>query len=135
MIAAVACLLLCQTVGEVLVRALAVPIPGPVAGMGLLFALLVWNGRRQAAAEPAVPEAIGNAADALLRNLSLLFVPAAVGVIQYLGLLRQHAGGIVIAIVVSTLLALVVTALTFHAISRLRAGEDPGEAAAEDDPR
>ena len=118
MIAAIAGLLLCQLIGEVLVRALALPLPGPVAGLVLLFGLLAWRGR---GAEPSVPEGLVQVADALLRNLSLLFIPAAVGVVQYLALLREHAGQIAIAIVVSTLVTLVVTAVVFRFVSRLHA--------------
>ena len=49
MIAAITGLLFCQLLGEVLVRALLLPLPGPVAGLGLLFGYLV--GARSRAAE------------------------------------------------------------------------------------
>ena len=120
MIAAIATLLACQLAGEILVRALALPLPGPVAGFGLMFGILFWRGRR-VAEDNAVPDALGRASDALLRNLSLLFVPASVGVVQYLGLLRAEAGPIAAAIVVSTLATLAVTAVTFRFVSRLHA--------------
>jgi holin-like protein len=116
MIAALAGLLVCQLLGEVLVRVLALPFPGPVAGLGLMFVFLVWHGRGHGA---AVPVELGRVADALLRNLSLLFIPAAVGVVQYVGLLRQYALPIAIAVIVSTTVTLVVTALTFRLVSRL----------------
>ena len=125
MIAAVAGLLACQLAGEVLVRALALPLPGPVAGLGLLFLFLVWHGRGRSEDE-AVPVELGRVAEALLRNLSLLFIPAAVGVVQYLGLLRTYAGPLVIAIAVSTLAAMIVTASTFRLVSRLHAFRHKG---------
>ena len=37
MLAALATLLVCQLAGEVIVRALSLPLPGPVLGMALLF--------------------------------------------------------------------------------------------------
>lgn len=120
MIAAIAALLGCHLAGEVLVRALGLPVPGPVAGMGILFLALAWRGRTRDAAD-AVPPAIGEVADALLRNLSLLFIPAAVGVVQYLGLLRAYAAPLALAIVVSTLAAMIVTVLTFRLVARLHA--------------
>ena len=118
MIAAVAALLGCQLLGEILVRALMLPLPGPVAGMGLLFLYLVTYGRGRAEAE-RVPPAVGEVADALLRNLSLLFIPAAVGVVQYLGLLRQYGWPIAISIIASTILAMLATVMVFRSAARL----------------
>ena len=121
MIAAITALLLCQCLGEILVRALGVPLPGPVAGLGLMFGFLVLRGRRHPELADTVPEHIGLVSDALLKNLSLLFIPAAVGVVQYLALLRTYAGQIAVVIAASTTLALVVTALIFRLASRLHA--------------
>ena len=61
-------LLGCQFIGELLVRALAVPVPGPVLGMVVLLIGLMVNGR--------VPSALRMAGEGLLRYLTLLFVPA-----------------------------------------------------------
>ena len=121
MIAAIAGLLACQLVGEILVRALRLPVPGPVVGLGLLFAFLGWRGRTRPDPADAIPLELGRVGDALLRNLSLLFIPASVGVVQYLDLLKRHAGAIALAIAVSTTLALTVTAVTFRLVSRLHA--------------
>ena len=121
MIAAIAGLLACQLIGEILVRALLLPLPGPVAGLGLLFLFLVWHGRGKADPAEAVPLELGRVSDALLRNLSLLFIPAAVGVVQYLDLLRANALAIATAIVLSTTLTLIITAVTFRLVSRLHA--------------
>ena len=119
MIPALFVLLGCQLCGEVLVRALALPLPGPVAGLMLLFAGLAIRGRREPGHAGTVPHDLGIVCDFLLRNLALLFIPAAVGVVQYLTLMRTFALPIALAIVVSTVLALVVTALVFVAVSRL----------------
>jgi putative effector of murein hydrolase LrgA (UPF0299 family) len=124
MIEAFALLLLCQLAGEILVRALALPLPGPVAGMILLFGLFFWRGNN---GKPAIPHEVGNAADGLLRHLAILFVPASVGITQHIGLLRQYAGGIALTIIVSTLAALAVTALVFHATLRFLARRNGAE--------
>lgn len=116
MIDALLTLLSCQLAGEVTVRALGLPLPGPVAGMALLFALLVLRSREGGAAPPP---ALATAADTLLGNLSILFVPAAVGVIRYGGMLRAQGFVMLAAVVVSTLLALIVTALVFDRVRRL----------------
>lgn len=134
MIAALAGLLACQLVGEVLARALAIPIPGPVIGLGLMFGFLVVRGRSH---EEAIPRDLGRVADAFLANLSLLFIPAAVGVVQYLGLLRRFAWPIALTVLVSTTAVLVVTAVTFRLVARLHTSRDGRAAAAEPaaDPR
>lgn len=112
MLQALTLLFLCQLAGEVLVRALGIVFPGPVLGMALLFAGLLVAGR--------AGEALEGVAGTLLRNLSLLFVPAAVGVVQQAGLIRANWIAISLALVVSTLLTLVVTVATFRAVVRLQ---------------
>lgn len=136
MITAVAALLGCQLLGEILVRTLAVPLPGPVAGMVLLFGVLALRGRGQPGAE-AIPADLARVADALLRNLSLLFIPAAVGVVQYFGLLRQYGWSIAVSIVLSTTAALLATVVTFRMATRLLARhqrQPPAPAAAGETP-
>ncbi|MER2508309.1 CidA/LrgA family protein [Amaricoccus sp.] len=113
MIQALTLLFLCQLIGEVVVRTIGIVFPGPVLGMGLLFLGLLVVGRAGAALE--------GVAETILRNLSLLFVPAAVGVVQQAGLIRAHWLAITAALIISTLLTLVVTVLTFRAVARLGA--------------
>ena len=83
--------------------------------MGLLFAILLVRGRSDAG-----PRRRGRRAPA---NLSLLFVPAAVGVVQQAGLIAANWLAIAAALVVSTLLTLVVTVYTFRIVARRIAGE------------
>jgi holin-like protein len=106
MLAAVTVLLVYQLVGEVAVIALRLPVPGPVVGMALLFAALVVRG--------GVPEALATAADGLARHLSLLFVPAGVGVMMYARQLADEWVPITVALVVSTALAIAVAAIVFR---------------------
>ena len=104
MIPALATLLVCQLIGEALVRTLAVPVPGPVVGMaGLLLVLIGWP-RWLAALKPT--------AQTLLQHLSLLFVPAGVGVMLHLQRLGQEALAIGVALVLSTWIGLASAALT-----------------------
>ncbi len=103
MIGAITVLLLCQLAGELIARALHMPIPGPVLGMVLLFgALLLRHGREAPAPLTAV-------ADTLLGNLGLLFVPAGVGVVIYGPLLARNWLPIALAVLVGTLLGIAVT--------------------------
>jgi holin-like protein len=117
MINALTLLFLCQLAGEVVVHALGLTFPGPVLGMGLIFAGLLVAGR-------STP-ALDGVADTLLRNLSLLFVPAAVGVVQQAGLIAANWLAIFAAVIASTVLTLVVTVLTFRLVARRTAGEQP----------
>ena len=105
-------LLLCQLVGEVLSQALGLPVPGPVVGFAILFVGLCVRG--------GVGEPLDRAADGLLRDLSLLFVPAGVGVVQYLSLLGEEALPIGVALPASTLLTVVVTAWLMRLLWRDR---------------
>jgi holin-like protein len=98
-------LLVFQCAGEALVRLAGWPIPGPVAGMALLFAALL--SRKQA------PDAMTVAAGGLGQHLSLLFVPAGVGVMMYVGQVTDEWLPILTALIVSTVLAIAATALTF----------------------
>ncbi len=113
MIRALTLLFGCQLIGETIVRAAGLPFPGPVLGMGLLFAGLLVVGRTG-------PDLDG-VADGILRNLSLLFVPVAVGLVQQLDLIAANALAIGAALVVSTVLTLLVTVATFRAVARFQA--------------
>jgi holin-like protein len=120
MVIALATLLLCQLAGEALARGLGVPVPGPVLGATLLLALLFLREK----AKPVLPREINdgsldNAANLLLANLSLLFVPAGVGVIQNLQVLRTHGLALALALVISTILGLLITAFVFRLVASL----------------
>jgi putative effector of murein hydrolase LrgA (UPF0299 family) len=68
-----------------------------------------------------------NASRGLLANLSLLFIPAGVGVVQKLDLLAEHGIAIVVILAISVVLTLLATVATFLVVSRLmaRASEKP----------
>jgi holin-like protein len=112
MIHALTLLFLCQLAGEAAVRALGLAFPGPVLGMGLFFAGLLAAGRSGANLDAVT--------DTILKNLSLLFVPAAVGVVQQAGLIAANWLAIALALLASTVLTLVVTVYTFRAVARLQ---------------
>lgn len=105
MISGLLWLLVCQLVGEVAVRLVDAPVPGPVVGMLLLFVLL----RARRAGDDA---SVVRAGDGLLRHLQLLFVPAGVGVVAYAATLRDEALPIAVAVVGSWLLGLAVVGWT-----------------------
>lgn len=117
MLPMLALLLVFQLAGEAIRHALALPVPGPVLGMlGLLLLLIVRGALKGAAA--AVPEALERATTTLLNHLSLLFVPAGVGVITHLSLLATEAVPIVAALLGSTLGALAVAGVLMARFGR-----------------
>lgn len=117
-------LLACQLAGEIIARGLGLPIPGPVIGIVLLFALLAIQGRRQGAAS-AETGPIAKSADGLLANLGLVFIPAGVGISQHYQLIFDNGLALVAALVVSTVLTLMVAVGVFRVVSRLLPGEEP----------
>jgi holin-like protein len=122
MIASLSLILLCQLAGEVFVRGLALPMPGPVIGLMLLLMLLVARDRFAALARgPLQGDGVESASRGLLANLSLLFVPAGVGVVQKLDLVAEHGIAFLGVLAVSVLVTLLVTVATFLLASRLMA--------------
>lgn len=110
MIATFATLLVFQCLGEGLSHALALPIPGPVIGMLLLLAFLMV---RRGAAEKLTPTAMG-----LLRHLSLLFVPAGVGIMVHARLILAEWLPISVALVTSVVVSIAVTALVVRGLQK-----------------
>ena len=123
MIASLSLILLCQLAGEVIVRGLGLPMPGPVIGLMLLLLLLLARDRFAILRRgPLQGEGVEGASRGLLANLSLLFVPAGVGVVQKLDLLAERGVAIVLVLAVSVVVTLLVTVATFVVASRLLAG-------------
>jgi putative effector of murein hydrolase LrgA (UPF0299 family) len=113
-------LLAFQLVGEVAARGLALPAPGPVIGLALLVAALGLCQRWRPFDEEALAASdLGQAARGLLAVLPLLFVPAGVGVVQYLSLLLEHGLALAAALVVSTVATLLATVGVFLLFKRL----------------
>ena len=116
MVAGFAWLLLFQLAGEVLVRSLQLPVPGPVVGMLLLLLVLIWRG--------GPGENLRSAGQGLLAHLSLLFVPAGVGI-----MVHGHRIAAEWQALVAAVLGLAVTALV------MRACHQPGAPASTEPPQ
>ena len=120
MIASLSLILLCQLAGEVFVRGLRLPVPGPVVGLLLLLVLLLARDRFEVLARgPLQQDGVENASRGMLAHLSLLFVPAGVGVVQKLDLIAAHGIAIVVILAVSVVVTLLVTVGTFLLASHL----------------
>jgi holin-like protein len=110
MLGAFTVLLLYQLIGEVIVLATGLPVPGPVIGMLLLFLTLLARG--------SVPAWLRDTCQGLLSHLSLLFVPAGVGVMLHFKRLGAEWLPIVVALVASTVITIGVTALVMKALQK-----------------
>ena len=120
MIASLSLILLCQLAGEVIVRGLGLPLPGPVVGLLFLLLLLLARDRFVALARgPLQQDGVENASRGLLAHLSLLFVPAGVGVVQKLDLVAEHGIAVAVVLAISVAVTLLVTVATFLVASRL----------------
>jgi putative effector of murein hydrolase LrgA (UPF0299 family) len=107
-------LLACQLIGEVTVRGTGLSIPGPVLGLALLIVILRLR--------PALAGELRPTISVILANLSLLFVPAGVGVIGNLDVLSEDWFALLVVLVLSTLLAMLASVGTFLAVRRLTEG-------------
>ena len=108
MIEQIARVMLWLCVGEIAVRSGLLPLPAPVTGLILLYAELTVRGK--------LPDDLGVLADRVLQFLGMLFVPAGVGVIAYLDVLKAEAGPILVAVIGGTAITLFVTMVV---VSRL----------------
>lgn len=115
MLVTLSLLLSCQLAGELVARGAGLPVPGPVVGLLLLLMLLVWR--------PALGATLRPTVGVILANLSLFFVPAAVGVVTNLGILSADWAAILFVLLISTVLAMLVAVVTFVVVRKTLVGE------------
>jgi len=96
-------LFLFQALGELLSKFALPYIPGPVLGLVLLLAFLGLRGQ--------IPPSMDLMGSSILQHLGLLFIPASVGVVLYLPVLQANAWTITVALVLSVVATVAVTAL------------------------
>ncbi|MFK7963260.1 MAG: CidA/LrgA family protein [Burkholderiaceae bacterium] len=108
-------ILLCQLAGELVGKGVLSSVPGPVLGMVILFTGLMVKG--------SVPVGLTETASFILRYLSLLFVPAGVGIMLHFRLLGEDWPAVAVALVVSTLITIAVTAKVMTWLNR--SGSEP----------
>jgi holin-like protein len=104
-------LLLFQLAGEVIVRAAGLSFPGPVIGMALLLVAIELRG---------AGEELETVSRGLLSHLSLLFVPAGVGVMLHARRLAAEWPALLVSLAVSTVATIAVTGWLADRLSRGR---------------
>ncbi len=100
--------------GAALVQATGAPLPGNLVGMLLLLALL-WSGAVRL-------EHVQDAASLLLKHLNFFFVPLAVGLMAWGGLLGASGAGLALSLAGSAAVCLAVAGLVGQRLSA-RGGE------------
>lgn len=110
MIEALTLLLAFQLAGELITGISGLPLPGPVLGMAMLFIALLIKG--------GPSESLKTTSNSILQNLSLLFIPAGTGVLLHLNRLADDWLPLLLSVVLSTGLAMAVTALVIKALHK-----------------
>lgn len=110
MIAGLLRLLLFQGLGEVVARFVLPAVPGPVIG---LVALLLWLQLTR-----HVPPGLAQVADVFSAHLGLLFVPAAVGVVMFVPLLRDAVWPLAAVLVASSVATIASAAWLLRVLAR-----------------
>lgn len=96
-------LLAFQALGELVSWYVVPSMPGPVIGLVLLLAFLLWKG--------SVPVAMDQVGSSILQHLGLLFVPASVGVVMFWPMLKANGLAVMVALLLSVMATVLVTAL------------------------
>lgn len=96
---------------EVIESILPFPFPASVIGLIIVLLLLVFKIMK--------PEHIEESSDYLLNNMSFLFVPTGVGLINYFDLLKSNLFQFIVICVISTILTFAVTAYSMKLTMKL----------------
>jgi holin-like protein len=112
MLEALATLLAFQLLGEALAHVSALPVPGPVIGMALLF--VAWPHL------PRLQARLSSVAETLLAHFGLLFVPAGVGVMVHAGLIAAWWAPLLLGVVLSSAITMALAAWLFVRLRRRR---------------
>lgn len=115
---AFAALAACQIAGNLISHYLHLPIPGTVIGLLIMLAALALLRR--------VPSALRAVADFLLKHLNLFYIPAAIGIMAHVALVRQDFLPILAALFGSTFLSLIIGVLVFQWVQRKTATDGDG---------
>jgi holin-like protein len=89
------------------------PLPGPLLGMVLLFVFLTVH-------QGAAAKAVIACGEHFLKHYAFFFIPAGVGVMVHVHQLQGSMLGVVASLVLSSLLSLIVTAVTMQVLIKRR---------------
>lgn len=96
--------------GELVSSVLHLPIPGNIVGMVILFILLYTKIIKV--------ENISNVTNFLLNHLAFFFIPAGVGLMTSLGIIKSTWWQLLVVCLLTTIIIIGVTGIVVQAISR-----------------
>ena len=108
----------CLFIGELISYGFNLTVPGNVLGMVILTIALVSGIIKL--------EAVEKAADQLIKNLTLFFIPLTVGVMAHKDILAENLLPIIVSTIVSLFLVLIVTGHVAQALTK-KSGKTPKE--------
>lgn len=100
----------CLFAGEALEKYAHIPLPGSILGLIMLTILLQTHVVKAAWIEEV--------SRTLIQYMGFFFIPPGVGLISYLALIRAEWCPILVSVVISTLLVLISTAVTYKYFNR-----------------
>jgi len=114
------CLILAVTcVGEVLSLLIDLPVPGSIYGLVLMFLLLLFK---------IIPvEAVKETGEFLIEIMPVMFIPAAVGLLEAWGTLKPVLLPVCVITVVSTFVVMFVTGKVTDAVIRIVSKKEAGK--------
>ena len=112
MVFALAVILVFQLGGEIIVHLFALPVPGPVVGLVLLYVALTING--------GVPDNFRASATVLLQHLMLFLIPATTGLMMHFRRLGDEWLPILLAALGGAAVTMALTAVTLRLLLATR---------------
>lgn len=103
-------LCVCLFLGAITRSIINYPIPEPVYGMIYLFIALQFNILKS--------EDIKETSDGILKNLAFLFVPAGVGILANVDVIKGKIFQIIILVIIGTIISMALTGLVVQFLQR-----------------
>ena len=107
-----AVLCICLFLGSFLKSIIPLPIPETIYGMSILFILFLIDYLKT--------DDVREASDKILENMSFLFLPVGVGIIENFDLFKQNFVSLVLITLLASTVAMIVTMLLVHFIQKRR---------------
>lgn len=106
-------------IGEILSSTLSLPIPGNILGMVILFVLLCTKTIKV--------DQISNVTNFLLDHLAFFFIPAGVGLMSSIGIIKATWLQLIIVCIITTAVIIAVTGITVQFVAERKKNNADGK--------